>query len=251
MMRRFILLLSMMLALPSAALAQATRFNPAADYITSGQDEPGYRAWLAAVPYRAMFVQGFDHYLTTYGVSGIVPTWQLMRTATDWKRCGAEPFEVPPPGEWVHLVETLRYIRAHVIPVVGPVEPVSVFRNPVLNACAGGAPESAHRHLFAVDMVPLRPTDRNSLIRGLCAIHAWQGSGFDVGMGFYKGLRFHVDSMRYRKWGADGRDGNTSCAATLAAIEAQATASRAAIAARAAVDPAPEPSPTADPLSPK
>ncbi|MCY7339712.1 MAG: D-Ala-D-Ala carboxypeptidase family metallohydrolase [Sphingomonas bacterium] len=248
-MRRLLPLLCLLLALPSATLAQPARFNPAADYITSGQDEPGYRAWLTAVPYRAMFVQGFDHYLTIYGVAGIVPTWQLMRTATDWQRCAADPFEVPPPSEWANLVETLRYIRAHVVPVVGPVEPVSVYRNPALNACAGGASESAHRHLFAVDMVPLRATDRNALIRGLCAIHAWQGSGFDVGMGFYKGLRFHVDSMRYRKWGADGRDGSTSCAATLAAIEAQAAASRAAIASRAAAVAAPDPRVSPDPLS--
>ena len=34
---------------------------------------------------------------------------------------------------------------------------VSVYRNPALNACAGGAPESTHRILGAVDMVPLRP----------------------------------------------------------------------------------------------
>ena len=35
------------------------------------------------------------------------------------------------PSEWPHIVQTLRYIRDYVIPAVGPVEPVSVYRNPI------------------------------------------------------------------------------------------------------------------------
>ena len=93
-------------------------------------------------------VKAFNEYLVTYQVGGIVPTWQLLRTATSWQRCGAQPFEVPPTAEWPHIVQTLRYIRDYVIPAVGPVEPVSGYRNPTLNVCAGGAPESAHKALF-------------------------------------------------------------------------------------------------------
>ena len=66
-----------------------------------------------------------------------------------------QPFEVPPTDEWPHMVQTLRYVRDYVIPAVGPVEAVSVYRNPALNVCAGGAPESAHRLDSAIDMVPL------------------------------------------------------------------------------------------------
>jgi hypothetical protein len=235
--------------LPSPAPAPRP-YDPAADYITQGQDMAGYQAWLAAAGWRPDYVKSFDSYLAAHGVGGIVPTWQLLRTATMWKRCAAEPFEMPPPAQWPHLVETLRYVRDHVVPVVGPVEPVSVYRNPALNACAGGAADSAHKDLFAVDMVPLRPTTRDALMRGLCAIHAWQGGGSDVGLGFYAKLRFHIDSKKYRKWGAAlGDEVTIGCPQVRAAIAAEAAASKAAIAARTAIAPAaPETPPAPAPL---
>src|SRR5215213_3809743 len=100
-------------------------WNPTADYITAGQDEPGYRSWFMAMPARAIQVRAFNDYLTTYQVAGILPTWQLLRTATSWEKCGGQPFEIPPTSEWPHIVQTLRYIHDYVIPAVGPVEPVS------------------------------------------------------------------------------------------------------------------------------
>jgi len=212
-------------AQPSPASASS---GPAAPYIAAGQDEPGYRRWYSASADRAAKVAGFAAFLQAQGIAGIVPTWQLLRTATDWQRCAAEPFDVAPPEQWPHLVETLRYVGAHVVPVIGPVEPVSVYRNPVLNACAHGAPESAHALLYAMDLVPLRPTSREGLIRGLCAIHLWRGGGYDVGLGFYKGLRFHVDSKRFRKWGGDGRGDSSPCTEVIAALDAAAKGSAAA-----------------------
>jgi hypothetical protein len=136
-------------------------------------------------------------------VGGIVPTWQLFRTATSWRECGAQPFEIPPTSEWPHIIQTLRYVRDYVIPAVGPVEPVSVYRNPQLNLCAGGAPESAHKYDSAIDMVPLRPTTREALMSELCRIHSKHGEAYGAGLGFYAFLRFHVDSSKYRRWNMD------------------------------------------------
>ena len=256
-MRWLIALFFLFGAVPAAA-QPAAPFDPAADYIAPGQDEAGYRAWAQAVPGRQQQVGDYYRYLASRGVAGIVPTWQLLRTATAWRSCAAEPFEIPPANEWPNIVETLTYVRAHVIPVVGPVEPVSVYRNEALNVCAKGASDSAHRHLYAVDLVPLRPTTREALMRGLCAIHEWQGGGFAVGLGFYKGLRFHVDSKKFRKWGAALGDETTiGCPHVMAAIAAEAAASRAAIAARQAQEPPlaettpPTPPPTPDPLAPQ
>ena len=82
-------------------------------------------------------------------------------------------------------------------------EAVSAYRNPSLNACAGGAPESAHKHYSAIDMVPLRKTSRGQLMRTLCAVQARRGPDYQVGLGFYAFLRFHVDTTKYRRWGAD------------------------------------------------
>jgi len=181
----------------------ATTWNPAADYISVGQDEPGYRSWYLAAPWRAAQVKSFNDFLVTNQVGGILPTWQLLRTATSWQECGGQPFEVPPSDEWPHMVQTLRYVHDYVIPAVGPVEAVSVYRNPTLNQCAGGAPESAHKLDSAIDMVPLRPIDRLTLMRTLCGGHNQHGADYNAGLGFYAYLRFHVDSTKYRRWNMD------------------------------------------------
>lgn len=188
---------------PILAPAPPAWKNPASDYITIGQDEAGYRNWYVASTRHQVAATSFNTYLTTWGVGGVVPTWQLLRTATSWHRCGAQPFEVPPLNEWPNVVQTLRYIHDYVIPAVGPVEAVSAYRNPSLNACAGGAPESAHKHYSAIDLVPLQATTREQLMRTLCNIHARRGLDYGVGLGFYAFLRFHVDTTKYRRWGAD------------------------------------------------
>jgi hypothetical protein len=187
----------------SAQVLAIPAWNPAAPYITVGQDEPGYRSWYLAAPWRAAQVKSFNDYLASNQVAGILPTWQLLRTATSWQECGGQPFEVPPQEKWPHMVQTLRYVHDYVVPAIGPVEAVSVYRNPVLNKCAGGAPESAHKLDSAIDMVPLRPIDRLTLMRTLCAGHNQHGADYNAGLGFYAYLRFHVDSTKYRRWNMD------------------------------------------------
>lgn len=205
-MRAIIFLL---LLISSPALAAQTPapapapWNPAAPYVTAGQDEPGYRSWYLAAPQRAVQVKAFNDYLTASRVAGILPTWQLLRTATSWQECGAQPFEVPPPDQWPHLVNTLRYIHDYVVPAIGPVEAVSVYRNPQLNQCAGGAPDSAHKQDSAIDMVPLRPIDRVTLMRTLCGDHTQHGAPYNAGLGFYAYVRFHIDSTKFRRWNMD------------------------------------------------
>jgi len=190
-------------AMPVTPLVQQPAWDPGAAYITAGQDEPGYRSWYLAAPARAAQVRTFNDYLVSAQVGGIVPTWQLFRTATSWQYCGAQPFEIPPTDEWPHIVDTLRYIRDYVIPALGPVEPVSVYRNPALNVCAGGAPESAHKLYSAIDMVPLRPITREAMMRTLCGDHSAHGLAYHAGLGFYAYMRFHVDSTKYRRWNMD------------------------------------------------
>src|SRR5918996_2916182 len=164
-------LVALLTLFASPALAQTPQWNPAAPYITAGQDEPGYRQWVGAASWRPVYVKAFNDYLTAYGVGGVVPTWQLLRTATDWQKCGADPYEVPPPNAWPNIVCGLLLVKTYVTPRIGPVEVVSVYRNPRLNACAGGARESTHLHLGAIDMVPLRPITREALMTRLCQIH--------------------------------------------------------------------------------
>ena len=216
---RFLLVLLLLIQAPLAPLAaaqpaQPLLWQPAADYVTIGQDEPGYRRWVAMRPWRAGFVSSFHQYLDDAGVAYVVPTWQLLRTASQWGRCGAEPFEMPPMAEWPNIVQTLRFVRDYVVPAIGPVEAVSAYRNPLLNQCAGGARESVHQHMSAVDLVPVRPISRPEMIARLCAAHALQGNRYAVGLGFYTKFRFHVDSWKYRTWGQNDA-GKLACASPI------------------------------------
>ena len=93
---------------PPTILGPTPGFTPANDYITIGQDEPGYRAWVSADPNRPVLVKSFNDYLVAAGVGGVAPTWQLLRTASQWQRCGAQPFEIPPTDGWPNIVAALR-----------------------------------------------------------------------------------------------------------------------------------------------
>lgn len=189
--------------IPPPVINAQGQWQPDLGYIKAGQDEPGYRSWYLSTPSRSAEVRAFNDYLGQYQVAGVIPTWELIRTASSWSSCGGQPFEIPPTSEWPHIVQTLRYIRDQVIPAIGPVEAVSTYRNPVLNVCAGGAPDSAHKHYSAIDMVPLRPTTREDLMRTLCAVHARTGAPYNAGLGFYAFIRFHIDTIKFRRWNMD------------------------------------------------
>ena len=182
-----------------------------ADQLPEGQTKADYLAWLARDPAARAQVIAFDQFLGQQGIDDVVPNWQLLRTASMWRECNGQRFEVAPFTEWQHLARTLKFVKAHVVPVIGPVEVVSGYRNEVLNKCAHGAPESAHRHFYALDMVPLRPLSRTGLIRSICAIHGFRGREYDIGLGFYTGVRFHIDSKGFRRWGPDGKGATSPC----------------------------------------
>lgn len=196
-------LLMLAAAVSQPTAVQSAPIHPLAPYIIVGQDEPGYRSWYLAASWRGPWVKNFNDYLIAQGVAGVVPTWQLLRTASDWYKCGDNAFELPPAADWPALAASLRFVRDHVIPAVGPVEAVSVYRNPALNTCAGGAQESAHRYGQAMDLVPLSPITREELMRRLCPVHRRHGEPYAAGLGFYVGLRFHVDSRKFRRWGVE------------------------------------------------
>jgi hypothetical protein len=177
-----------------------------------GQTHADYLAWLAKNPAARAQVLSFRQFLAMNDVDEVIPTWQLVRTASMWRDCSGPRFEVAPFAEWQHIAATLKFVRNHVQPVIGRVEAVSGYRNGELNSCSGGAPASAHRHFYALDLVPAEPLDRDRMIKGVCAIHGFRGEEYGIGLGFYSGLRFHVDSKGFRKWGADGKGATSPCA---------------------------------------
>jgi len=178
----------------------------------TGQSADDFRSWIAGSGANRDDVTAFGDFLTAQGVGSIVPLWELTRTSSSWSECGAEPFEAPPRDKWDHIVRTLKFVRDDVIPAVGQVEVVSGYRNAKLNACSDGAPKSAHREFFALDLTPVNTAvDRNAMIRSVCAAHARDGREYEAGLGFYSGRRFHVDSNGFRKWGANGKGATSPC----------------------------------------
>jgi len=179
----------------------------------AGWAEPSFQAWRDAVPGRRAEVAAFERYLQRTGVGDVLGSEDLLRNASSWKSCGlAYPWSMPPRNLWPHVVMTLRFLRDVVEPEIGPVTVESGYREPVLNTCAHGAPKSAHALYYALDLVPEGGISRRELIATVCRLHARQGSGYHIGLGFYDGVRFHIDSKSYRRWGSDNHGATSPCA---------------------------------------
>ena len=180
--------------------------------LAPGQTAEDFEAWARRSPANLQKLGAFREFLAAQGLVSIVPMWQLVRTSSSWRECGAEPFEVPPPDKWGRIVKTLKFVRDDVIPSVGQVETLSAYRNGELNACSNGAPKSAHREFFALDLTPVnKAIERTDMIRTVCRAHTRDGRTYDVGLGFYTGRRFHVDSSGFRRWGANGKGATSPC----------------------------------------
>jgi hypothetical protein len=203
------------IALPEAPrpeAQEAAHAHPEAPRVAPGQERADFHAWLARAPENRESVRAFRAHLQAEGVDDVIPIWQLVRTSSSWRECTAGRFEVAPRDKWDNIVTTLKFIERDVIPAVGPVQAVSGYRNQDLNACSNGAPASAHRMFFALDLMPIdADVTRGKLIRGVCAAHARDGRSFKTGLGFYSGLRFHIDSSGFRKWGPDGSGATSPC----------------------------------------
>jgi hypothetical protein len=199
-----------------ALLAFLAATPAAAQELPEGQGQAEFEAWLASSPGVRGQVLSFEAWQEAAGVRGVLPSWQLLRTASMWRECGGEPFEVPPHTFWPDMVRTLKFVRDRVRPALGPVEAVSGYRNPVLNQCARGSARSAHLDYFAIDLIPLLPMTRRQLFERICPVHAAYGATAEVGLGFYSFLRFHVDTRGFRRWGSAGPAGNESPCAVLA-----------------------------------
>lgn len=180
----------------------------------SAQTGLNFQQWLQAVPARVAEVAKFERFLQGAHVAGVIATQQLLLSASSWQGCGEDsPYTLPPESDWSHIVPTLKFIRAEVVPTIGPVNAVSGYRSPELGKCAGGAPKSAHGGYYALDLVPLQAMGREALIQKMCAVHAIFGRAYSVGLGFYDGVRFHVDTKSTRLWGSDYHAATSPCLA--------------------------------------
>lgn len=163
-----------------------------------------FRQWL---PQHYDEVAAFDAYLRLEKVIDVAPTWQLLRTASMWRECNAPPFQVPPPALWPQVSELLRLMQElRRSQVIGPFAVVSAYRDEKLNRCAGGSRGSSHMR-FAIDIVPLNPTDDQRL----CGFWREHGKHWNMGLSRYPSGRIHVDRTSWRTWGADHRGRSSFC----------------------------------------
>jgi hypothetical protein len=154
-------------------------------------------------------VETFEQYLAREQVAGVVPTYQLLRSASMWKECKADPFEVPPLAVWSEVREVLVLLRElRREQVLTAFEVVSAYRGPALNRCAGGAPGSSHQ-VFAVDIAPVAEADG---IR-LCSFWRDHGRQWNMGVSRYPSGRIHIDRSGFRTWGASHKRGSSYCIA--------------------------------------
>jgi hypothetical protein len=152
-------------------------------------------------------VDAFETYLVHEQVAQVVPTYQLLRSASMWKECHAEPFELPPPQNWQNVRDLLILLRELKKQGVLPqFEVVSAYRDPHLNRCAGGAPGSSHQ-LFAVDIAPLSRAEGDRL----CSFWHQQGPHWSMGVSRYPTGRIHIDRNGWRTWGASYHRGSSYC----------------------------------------
>jgi hypothetical protein len=190
-MRRFVLTALVLLVACSSSLSPVATQREFSRWV----DEDSVR--------QASFTR-FRDMLVREGVGDVVPVYDLWIVDRLRPECVHAPFVQPPEEEWPHIVATLRFVRDYVEPVVGLVRAVSAYRDQSFNQCVGGAPASAHRSFYAVDLAPVDATmTRQRLIEALCEVHAREGERWHVGLGIYDGRRFHIDTRSYRGWGAD------------------------------------------------
>ncbi|MGZ8362505.1 MAG: hypothetical protein ACXW3D_01480, partial [Caulobacteraceae bacterium] len=170
----------------------------AVSYAGYDQGQASFNAW-RAVPEHASAVARFEQFLRAQGVAGVLPTYQILRTGSDWRGCGA-PFAVAPDSTWSNVVGPLRLIRDRVKPEFPNLEAMSGYRDAWQNQCMGGAENSAHRQFLALDLVPNSGIERFPLMKALCVTYNGDGEARNMGLGFYKGVRFHVDTWKHRTW---------------------------------------------------
>jgi hypothetical protein len=157
-------------------------------------------------------VEIFTQYLEAQGLSEVLPMSQLLHSASSWEECNAEPFAVPPQQQWEAVASVLRllqFLESSGV-LTGRIEVYSGYRNPLLNACAGGATGSAHTRSFALDFRTLDPVDPTA---ALCNFWHTKGKEWNMGFSIYPSGRIHIDTARYRRWGYDHTGKSLACSA--------------------------------------
>ena len=172
------------------------------------RDAESFAVWRGQ---NAAFVADFESHLRTAELHSVVALHELLRSASSWRECSAQPYAVPPAEQWPSVVSVLQLLKELTSQqILGPFVVHSAYRGPELNKCAGGAVGSAHLRAFAVDLTPLGSDDLTSKI---CSFWREQGREWRMGFSRYPSGRLHFDTAGYRTWGSDHTGKTAVCSA--------------------------------------
>lgn len=176
-----------------------------------------FRYWLAGRPDDIGRVKEYESYLRQHLGAEVPPMHELLTTARSWQNCGHEPYEVPPKELWNNMLPTLQLYSIlkwrGILPSSTQIR--SVYRNPNLNRCAGGASSSKHMVNGAIDIwVPEYGDNSWELYQmkdKLCTFWKNEGERYNFGLGLYATGAIHLDTQGYRKWGLQFSLENSPC----------------------------------------
>ncbi|WP_444928921.1 D-Ala-D-Ala carboxypeptidase family metallohydrolase [Microbulbifer sp. SSSA002] len=161
--------------------------------------ERAFSRFLSRDNNHARFTQ-LKRFLRANRVEQVVSPYELLRQGSDWQDLDEPAFAIPPKKLWWGIVNTLRVIEREIVPRIGPVSVLSGWRTPTYNRKAGGSRGSKHLHFCGLDIVPQKPFSRAQLVPVLRDMHKRSGREWQMGLGIYRGIRFHVDTCGYRRW---------------------------------------------------
>jgi hypothetical protein len=173
-----------------------------------------YHSWLNQ--HDSQQIENYRKFLKIHHIQSIPPMYQLLTSARDWSTCGREQYNLPPQPQWDNMIPTLKLLdRLRKMGILTHFELTSVYRDPELNACAGGSLGSKHVLNAAVD-IRLRgpqaePMGRAEAQARLCQFWQDHGESLNMGMGLYPTGQIHIDTQGYRTWGVDHSSNSAFC----------------------------------------
>ncbi len=177
-----------------------------------------YRSWISSGDNQTR-AREYENFLERNNVGNLIPSFELLKTARDWEKCGRSQYMVPNRELWNNALPTIQVFKYLVAAkILTDFEVTSVYRDLPLNQCAGGA--SSSRHLFnsAIDfrIGPENPQPQdylyieNTKFR-LCQFWSQYGQSLNMGLGLYASGQIHIDTQGYRTWGPDHTRASSMC----------------------------------------
>ncbi|EOR07654.1 hypothetical protein F896_02027 [Acinetobacter genomosp. 15BJ] len=196
----------------------SNKINNISNFSQQNTAPSSYLKWSGQIEHQQQ-INAYKTFLKDKGLVFYIPDYQFLQTAKDWQKCHANEYEVPHQELWNNIIPTLNILNQLVEQqVIQNFTVTSVYRNNLLNQCAGGAGSSRHVFNAALDF---RIGDQNPDAKQqifiqetklkLCQFWLDHGEALQMGLGVYESGQIHIDAAGYRTWGVDHRYTSSPC----------------------------------------